>query len=169
MNKIKFKLQTLLIAIAIGFTTFSAFALDNGMDNKEKAPGFSYPSVDGTKQYSPSDFEGKYLLLDFWASWCPPCNAAAPELKRLYSEYNQKGLEILGVSIDSNEQAWKNKIEEKKWEWANIMTTDRGKEVSALYGFNAIPYFVLLDKDGNIIDKGFSINELPRLLKETIK
>lgn len=165
MNRMKIKLGTIIIGATICFTSFaSGFKVNN----PKQAPVFSYPSIEKTKSYSPADFKGKYLLIDFWASWCPPCNAAAPELKRLYSEYSDKGFEILGVSIDSNEQAWRKKVAEKEFNWINIMAPDNGKEVSSLYKFNAIPYFVLLDKEGKIIKSGFSIGELPEILKSTI-
>lgn len=169
MNKIKIKISAFIIVIAAGFLTNTVFASENDSSKNSKAPAFMYSNTENTKKIELADFNGKYLLIDFWASWCPPCNAAAPELKRLYSKYSDKGFEILGVSIDGNEQAWKNKIAEKDFEWSNIIVPDKGREVSTLYGFNAIPYFVLLDTKGNIIEKGFSINELPEILRNTIK
>lgn len=167
MNLIK--LSAISVVAAMSFLAHPAFALDKGSNKKQKVPNFSYPNMDKTKNYSPDDFNGKYLLIDFWASWCPPCNAAAPELKRLYSEYSDKGFEILGVSIDSNEQAWRKKLVDKGFKWTNIITPDSGKEVASLYGFNSIPFFVLVDNEGNVIDKGFSIGELPLILKNIIK
>ncbi|MGL5015013.1 MAG: TlpA family protein disulfide reductase [Bacteroidales bacterium] len=169
MNNKKLKLGALLLGLAIGATSLPAFASGAKGNKENKAPAFSYPSMDKAKSYSPNDFKGEFLLLDFWASWCPPCNAATPELKRLYSQYEKKGFEILGVSIDGDEQAWRKSVADKELKWANIITSDKGKKVSTLYGFNAIPYFVLLDKEGNILDKGFSINQLSDILKSTIK
>lgn len=165
MNNLKIKLSVILIAAIFSFTSFAS----NAKEKRQKpAPAFSYTSLEKIRSYGPADFKGKYLLIDFWASWCPPCNAAAPELKRLYSEYSNKGFDILGVSIDRSEEAWKNKVKEKGFKWTNIRTPDEGKEVSYLYKFNTIPYFVLLDKDGYIIASGFSIQELPDILKTTI-
>lgn len=169
MNYKKFKLGTLLLGLAISATNFTTLANDTKLNKDDNAPTFTYPSIDKVKSYSPNNFKGKYLLLDFWASWCPPCNAAAPELKRLYTQYADKGFEILGISIDGNEQAWRKSVVDKELEWINVMTNDKGKEVSTLYEFNAIPYFVLLDKEGNIVNKGFSINQLAEILDNTIK
>ena len=169
MMKIKIKPAIIITVLITSFFINSIFASEKSTTKKQKAPAFSYSNIENTKKFSPADFTGKYLLLDFWASWCPPCKAAAPELKRLYTEYSDKEFEILGISIDGDEQAWKKKVAEKGFEWTNIIAPDKGKSVSALYGFNAIPYFVLIDPEGNIIDKGFSINDLPELLKKTIK
>ncbi len=169
MSTVKITLTAIVITFTLSLLSCRTFAAEKNSDSKQKAPSFSYPDIENTKNYSPADFNGKYLLIDFWASWCPPCNAAAPELKRLYSEYSDKGFEILGVSIDGNEKAWKKKVAEKGFEWTNIITPDKGKTVSDLYGFNSIPYFVLLDKEGNIISKGFSIKELSGLLSKTIR
>ena len=167
MNKMKFKLGATLLTLAVSLTT--AFAAPANTSETEKAPAFSYKAIDSEKSYSPADFEGEYLLIDFWASWCPPCNAAAPELKRVYEEYSDKGFEILGVSIDGDKEAWQKKVKEKGFKWPNIMTDDKGKKVIGLYDFRSIPYFVLIDKKGNIIEKGFRINELEGLLKKRIK
>lgn len=169
MNKIKIKFSVIVILFVASLLASPTFASGDISGKKQKAPAFSYLNIENTKRIGPADFKGKYLLIDFWASWCPPCNAAAPELKRLYSEYSGKGFEILGVSIDANEQAWKNKVAEKEFEWTNIISPDKGKEVSALYGFNSIPFFVLLDTEGNTIEKGFSVHELPQILRNTIK
>lgn len=167
MNMIK--LSVIGIVIAMSFIAHPVFAFENDFNEKQKAPEFAYLNMDKTNKFSPADFKGKYLLIDFWASWCPPCNAAAPELKRLYSEYSNKGFEILGVSIDGNEQAWRTKLIDKDFGWTNVIAPDSGKEVSTLYSFNSIPFFVLLDNEGNVINKGFSIDELPMILKRTIK
>lgn len=169
MNNKKLKLGALLLGLTISATSFPTLAKETKSNKDNKAPTFTYPSIDKVKSYSPNDFTGKYLLLDFWASWCPPCNAAAPELKRLYTQYADKGFEILGVSIDGNEQAWRKSVADKELKWINVLTDDRGNEVSTLYDFNAIPYFVLLDKEGNIVNKGFGINQLAEILENTVK
>jgi thiol-disulfide isomerase/thioredoxin len=91
------------------------------------------------------------LLIDFWASWCGPCRRANPELVQLFKEYHEKGLEILGVSLDEDSASWISAIEEDGLLWHQISDLKGwGCEGSALYGVTAIPCSVLVDRDGII-------------------
>lgn len=133
------------------------------------APAFSYPSADGKTTFEPADFKGKYLVIDFWASWCGPCRNVIPEIKELYSKYNQKGLEILSVSIDSKEKDWKAALKEEAMPWpGQILAPNAGKEVLNLYQFNAIPHIVLLDKDGKIIGRNLTMSQLESELEKLL-
>lgn len=133
------------------------------------APAFSYPSADGKTTFEPADFKGKYLVIDFWASWCGPCRNVIPEIKELYSKYNQKGLEILSVSIDSKEKDWKAALKEEAMPWpGQILAPNAGKEVLRLYQFNAIPHIVLLDKDGKIIGRNLTMSQLESELEKLL-
>lgn len=169
--KIKFILFSLLI-LSTAFTV-SAFAATTHAPKSQNlpkvAPQFSYPEIGSGKSLGPASFKGSYLLIDFWASWCPPCNAAVPHLKALYEEYEGKDFEILGVSIDKDKEKWARSVEQKKLPWKNVWTDDAGSKVASLYNFSSIPHFVLLDKEGEIIAEGFSIKELGALLKNNIK
>jgi len=124
------------------------------------------------KNISLSDFAGKdkYVLIDFWASWCPPCRKEMPEVVKIYNEYKNKGFEIVGVSLDNDKTAWKNGIRNLKITWPQMSDLKQwDSELSAAYGVNSIPHMVLLDKEGKIIAKGFNARDLSNKLAELIK
>ncbi len=107
-----------------------------------------------------SDYIGnsRYILLDFWASWCAPCIAAFPELKEIYTKYNRTDLDIIGISLDISEGAWKNILERVDAPWSQLVVGSRELEAEVMeaYSFKGIPFAVLLNKNGNIIKSGHS-------------
>jgi len=134
------------------------------MANGKKTPDFAYPDVNG-KSWGPKDFKGKYLIIDFWASWCGPCRQEIPHLKEVYKKYKDKGLEILAVSVDAKEADWKKAMAEERMAWPQINAKE-SKPVMASYLFSGIPYLVLVDKEGNIVEKNLRGESLDKKLKE---
>ncbi|MFA4866830.1 MAG: TlpA disulfide reductase family protein [Pedobacter sp.] len=132
--------------------------------NGQKAPDFSFPDVNG-KKWGPKDFKGKYLIIDFWASWCGPCRQEIPHLKEVYKKYKDKGLEILAVSVDAKEDAWKKAMSEERMTWPQINAKE-SKPVMASYLFSGIPYLVVVDKEGNIIEKNVRGESLDKALEK---
>lgn len=131
------------------------------------APAFSYPTLDGKSNLGPADYKGKYLLMDFWASWCGPCRKVIPELKEIYSKYNTKGLELLSISIDSKEKDWQAAVSEEAMTWpGQILAPNAGKEILNLYQFNGIPHLVLLDKEGKVLGRNLTINQVKAELEK---
>lgn len=130
------------------------------------------PAVDFTlddpegREVSLSSFKGKYLLIDFWASWCGPCRKENPHVVQVYEDFRDKGFEILGVSLDTRRDAWIDAIEKDGLDWFHVSDL-KGWQSSAgqLYGVNSIPHTVLLDKDGMIIAKGLRAKELRNMLE----
>lgn len=116
------------------------------------APQFTCYSPKG-KEITPADFKGKVLLIDFWASWCGPCRAETPNLKKVYEEMKGKDVEFLSVSIDENMDAWKKAMKEDGASWPQACTKDVGKGVMDLYQFSGIPFILVIDKNGNIYRK----------------
>ena len=114
-------------------------------------PAFSYPTPDGKKRLGPADFKGKYLLLDFWASWCGPCRGSIPHLKEVYAKYHSKGFDILSISIDQNEGAWHKAMKEENMPWGQVLAPESGKEIQKLYQFLGIPHMLLVDREGKIL------------------
>jgi len=137
-----------------------------GMYGKD-APEIAYPGPDG-KIYRLSDLRGKYVLLDFWASWCRPCRIENPNLVKNYKKYHDKGFEIFQVSLDRNKEAWIKAIKDDNLEsWYHVSDLKYWKsEPAKLYGVRAIPSNFLIDKNGKIIATNLRGNSLGEKLKE---
>lgn len=116
------------------------------------APDFELPDSTGKKKYKLSSLRGKYVLVDFWASWCGPCKAEIPHLKQAYMGYKNKGFEIVSVSLDSKEDAWKASLRQFQMPWLQISDVKGfNSVVNDLYHVPSIPKTLLLDKNGVII------------------
>lgn len=128
------------------------------IQNGGPAPDFAKVDIDG-KRVSLSEFRGKYVLIDFWGSWCGPCRAANPHLKELYAQYASKGFEIVGVAsekVSGQEQAekmWKAAVEKDGLTWTNLLNneTNMQQDVVAMYSVEGYPTQILLDPQGKII------------------
>lgn len=124
------------------------------------------------KPVSLSSFQGKYLLIDFWASWCGPCRAENPNLVKEFHNYKDKGFTVLGVSLDQpgKHEAWMEAIRKDKLEWTQVSDL-RGwnNEVAKMYNIQAVPQNFLLDPTGKIIGKNIRGEELGKTLAELFK
>ncbi|MBT2560207.1 AhpC/TSA family protein [Pedobacter sp. ISL-68] len=119
------------------------------------ATDFSQPDVDG-KMVKLSDYRGKYVLIDFWASWCAPCRRENPNLVKAYEQYKAKGFEILGVSMDkaTDKVKWLKAIQDDKLSWKQVGDLKGwDNEAGVLYEVKAIPSNFLIDPSGKIIAK----------------
>ena len=114
-------------------------------------PDFLLTSIDGKEKLGPASFKGKYLLIDFWASWCGPCRRENPNVKRAYNAYKDKGFEVLGVSTDRTETPWKQAVEKDGISW-NQVRDDKGI-VSSKFGITSIPTIYLVNPEGIIVGK----------------
>ncbi len=111
-----------------------------------------------------SSYKGQYVLLDFWASWCGPCRKENPFVVSAYEKYKDKGFTILGVSIDTDRNAWQKAIKADNLVWAQLI--DSTTEISKIYGIDAIPKNFLIDPNGKIVAKNLRGGALEDKLKE---
>jgi peroxiredoxin len=130
------------------------------------APDFTLKSVDG-EDVALSSFRGKYVLVDFWASWCGPCRQENPNVVKAYNAFNAKGFEVLSVSVDRDQEAWKKAIEEDGLTWTQVHA-DEASGVAQTYGIQSIPSTFLLDKEGKIVAKNLRGEELENKLAELL-
>jgi thiol-disulfide isomerase/thioredoxin len=122
-----------------------------------QAPDFTLLQRDSTN-FTLSSVRGKYVLLDFWASWCKPCRAAIPHWKEIYEKYKGKDFEIVAVSNDSRWNDWIKALDEEQMPWIQVIdrfpVKNRGSEILGLYKVNSLPTYILLDKEGKIVMNG---------------
>lgn len=133
------------------------------------APDFSLATKDGTK-ITLSSLRGKYILIDFWASWCKPCRAAIPHWKEIYPKYKDKGFEILALSGDRNHTDWIKAMDVEQMPWPQVVDDfppgKMNSVVGGLYQVSFIPFYVLVDKAGKILVFSGDKNEIDNKLAE---
>ena len=132
-------------------------------------PDFSAKNLAG-EDVTLSQLRGKVVLVDFWATWCPPCVAGMPELKAAYEKYHDQGFEIVGISLDQSESALRDFIKKNSITWAQIFD-GKGWEgaLPQKYGVDAIPAMYLLDADGKIVGSSLSGMALGEQLEKLLK
>ncbi|MGY6558160.1 MAG: redoxin domain-containing protein [Nitritalea sp.] len=132
----------------------------------QPAPEISLPNPDG-ELVNLSDLRGNYVLIDFWAGWCRPCREENPNIVRLYQQYNEKGFEVFGVSLDRTREQWVKAIEDDGLTWTQVSDLAYfNSEAAATYQINAIPATYLLDPEGKIIAKDLRGMSLEKKLAE---
>ena len=133
----------------------------------EKVPDFTVKDASG-KEYSLAQLsEGKkYILIDFWASWCAPCRREIPNLRNLYAKYGSRGFQIISISRDKNAEDWKKAIEDEQLTWPNFLDES---DIAKLYKVRAIPTMYLVDADGRIVAENVRGEALAEKVAELFK
>ena len=171
MNKIAFlAVMTMLMTI-----TSQAQTTQQDLDEKYAtelvkagtvAPDFKMNTPDGKTLQLSNFAKGKTVVLDFWASWCPDCRKDAPEVVRLYEKYHQYGVEFIGISMDTDVEAWKNAIEKFGITYPQVSELKKFKEtdISKAYGVKWIPSMVVVGSDGLVKLSTVQIDKLDQFL-----
>ena len=134
------------------------------------APDLEFPNPDG-KIIKLSDLRGKYVLIDFWASWCGPCRKENPNVVAMYHKYKDKGFEIFSVSLDRDKAGWVGAIEKDRLVWPNHVSDLKSwsSEAAKIYGVRSIPATFFIDKDGRILAKDLRGAALDDMLKKVFQ
>ena len=144
------------------FIQVAAFGEGSEMTN------FVLPDQKG-KEINLIDFRGKYVLIDFWASWCGPCMRELPYVAKLYKECKGKNFEIIGVSLDSDKGAWLGAIKKNNMKWVQVCDLKGWRTMPAkACNVTAIPYTVLIDPEGRVIALNLRGEELLEKVKSIL-
>jgi peroxiredoxin len=135
----------------------------------KQVPDITLPDTSG-KPVSVTSFKRKWLLLDFWASWCAPCRVENPNLVNIYKQYRNKNFAILSISLDRDTVAWKNAILNDSLSWPQISDLKFWESKAAdVYGFTALPFNILVDTSGKAIAVNLHGEALKTKLGELLK
>ena len=134
------------------------------------APAFKLPTADG-KMISLSDFKGKYVVLDFFASWCPDCRKDAPDVLKIYNAYKNKKVAVLGVSFDTDKAKWTTYAKEAGLVYPQVSELKKWKEtkIIGLYNIKWIPSLYLINPQGKVVMTSIHASNIEAKLKTLVK
>lgn len=135
------------------------------------AKDFTLDDIKGKKVNLMSEVKkNKITILDFWASWCPPCMREVPNLVDIYDRYGEDGLGIVGVSLDESKDDWKNTVESMGMKWIQVSDLKGGESpVVRLYNVQSIPHILVIDSEGRILSEGLTGTELEEFIADHIE
>lgn len=141
--------------------------VDPDAQEGNRAPDFVVAGRDGREQTLAQLCSGRrYILIDFWASWCAPCRKEIPNLKKIYADYAEKGFQIVSISIDKKEAEWRKALEEEQLSWPNFLDTNG---IADLYKVRFVPTMYLIDSEGIIVAENLRGEALAAKVAELFK
>ena len=141
------------IFLALGCCLALSLSVQAAVDFS-KPLDLKFTAVDG-RQVDLAQLRGKVVLIDFWATWCPPCVAISPDIAGLYKKYHDKGFEVIGVSADSDKQALINFVKKEGAPWPQYFETSQDNVLLEKLGIDSFPTLWLVDKKGVVVDSNF--------------
>ncbi|MDQ1001674.1 peroxiredoxin [Neobacillus niacini] len=139
-----------ILAAAVAYTLYANLTKDNRMKVEvgKQAPDFVLVDMEG-KKHKLSDYKGQGVFLNFWGTWCKPCEAEMPYINNQYNHFKDMGVQVLAVNVSESELAVNQFIERKGLDFPNVIDTDG--QVQAAYGINPLPATFLIDKNGKVV------------------
>ena len=168
-------LAAVMVTLLTGFVNFERNARSTARaesplkaDKERKAaPEFELKDGDG-KTVRLSDYKGKVVLLDFWATWCAPCREALPHMREIAKKFQGQPLVVLSVSLDEDEQKWKDFIVKNEMTWLQCRDGGFTGPISRMFGVQAIPHTFTIDADGVLQDERIGDASVEGKLKKLI-
>lgn len=162
------------MALAIIFTTQACKKDDSGevpevaVKIGSTAPNFEIADEDGTL-HKLTDYRGQYVVVDFWAAWCGICRTENPKMESLYNTYKNKNVEVIGVCLDANTDAWKTAVMDDQLTYIQLIESDAfSSKVAGTYGITSVPFMMLLDSEGVILSLSSRVSDIEAKLQQVV-